>query len=259
MNDQALEEHLVFAKELALEAGAIIKANFTLGMMRELKEDTTPVTETDTRINKMVIEKIQQTYPAYGVIGEEESYETGRSMLWTCDPIDGTIPFSSGIPVSTFAMALILEGQPAVAVAYDPYMDRLFAARKGGGARLNGQPIHVNQETKLENGYVSISRQLLHRNVTIGQFLDRLGELHVKPFGLLSFIYAGALVSAGEMVAAMAAGGKIWDVAPIKLLVEEAGGKATDMFGKDRVYDQEGAGLIATNGLVHDEFLELLQ
>ncbi|MBI3626632.1 hypothetical protein HY224_01135, partial [Candidatus Uhrbacteria bacterium] len=95
--------HKDFALQLAKEAGQIIRTNFVLGMKKEWKKDNTPVTETDLRINQMVIERINSAWPGHGVLAEEGNklIEGGSEFVWVCDPIDGTIPFSYGIPVST--------------------------------------------------------------------------------------------------------------------------------------------------------------
>ncbi|QQS18795.1 hypothetical protein IPL68_01860 [Candidatus Saccharibacteria bacterium] len=132
----AHEKELQFAKSLALEAGAIMRHYFRSDELAIThKQDLTPLTVADTQINALVIERVKKEFPAYGVLGEEASFEPHRELLWVVDPIDGTSPFSCGIPVSTFSIALVhrKDGQPYVSVTYDPYLDELMFATKNGG------------------------------------------------------------------------------------------------------------------------------
>src|SRR5689334_10230705 len=133
-----LKTRLEFAKKIAHEAGDIMLAHFQIGIAKEDKEDGSPVTIADKAINHMVIEAIAKAYPNDAVLGEEESlHNEAGEYLWVCDPIDGTIPFSLGIPVNVFTLALLKDGQPLVSVVYDPYLKRLFSAIKGEGAFCN--------------------------------------------------------------------------------------------------------------------------
>lgn len=138
------QEYLEFAKKLAYEAGDIMREYFqTTDMV--WKSDNTPVTQADTEINSRVIERIAAAYPEHSVIGEEESaVREGARYTWACDPVDGTMPYSHGLPISTFSLALCEDGKPVVGVVYDPFMDRLFWASVGGGAFCNDEAIHVN-------------------------------------------------------------------------------------------------------------------
>src|SRR4030042_6237309 len=106
--------HQDFAIAIAKEAGEIIRKNFTLGMKKEWKGDEGPVTETDYRINTILVERVQKELSQYGVLGEEESYNEKAANLWVCDPVDGTIAFSHGIPISTFSLALVQGGEPVL-------------------------------------------------------------------------------------------------------------------------------------------------
>ena len=105
-----------FAESIARESGAIIRQNFSLGMTREWKGDGSPLTETDRRINRLVIEKVAGYFPGHSVLGEEESTsEILNEFTWVCDPVDGTIPFSHGVPTSVFSLGLCRNGEPIVA------------------------------------------------------------------------------------------------------------------------------------------------
>src|SRR6185369_6851970 len=99
--------HKEFALQMAQEAGGIIRSNFSMGMKKEWKEDVTPVTVSDLAINKDLIEGVKQHFPGHSVYGEEESaLIDGAEYVWVCDPVDGTLPFSHGIPTCMFSLAL---------------------------------------------------------------------------------------------------------------------------------------------------------
>jgi myo-inositol-1(or 4)-monophosphatase len=243
---------------LALEAGQVMRANFSLGMRREWKEDNTPLTITDTTINSRVIEVLQQHFPDQGILGEEESLLTGdQDYVWVCDPVDGTIPFSHGLPTSVFMLALTYKGESILGVVYDPYMDRLFVAEKGKGATMNKEPIHVSDQKSLAKGMINTDG-LGRYSTPIESLPQKVVAAKGRPFRLYANGYAGMLVAAGEFLATTFGGVSPWDAAALKILVEEAGGKVTDFMGNDQRYDQPLKGALISNGLVHDELLALI-
>jgi fructose-1,6-bisphosphatase/inositol monophosphatase family enzyme len=241
-----------FAVNLAYNAGGIMREHFGLGKKKEWKDDHSPVTAADIQINQMVVDAVRAHYPEYCVIAEEGSFAVeGSSYAWVCDPIDGTLPFSSGIPIATFSLALVHDGTPILGVIYDPFSDRLFVAEKGKGAFLNDQPISVSTQDTLEHSYMSIeSRSLI-------SFIEKATSMTTKVTRFYCITAAGVLVAAGEFVAALFANGKTWDIAALKVIVEEAGGKVTSLQGEEQRYDQQKLeGGIISNGYVHDILLE---
>ena len=256
-----MDSYKDFAVDLARKAGEIMKNNFSLGMKKEWKSDNTPLTVTDTTINHHVITSIKEAFPSHAVLGEEESaLNTPSEYIWVCDPVDGTIAFSHGIPVSTFSLALTRKGESILGVIYDPYMDRMVVAEKGKGAFLNGNKISVSTSNKLDHtvvameywnpdmvdcNYFSMRKQLLEKGIKIISFW--------------SYVYSGMLVASGELSVATFAGKAPWDVAAVKVIVEEAGGKCTDIFGNEQRYDKTVNGLVASNGLLHEEIISMLK
>jgi myo-inositol-1(or 4)-monophosphatase len=252
-----MNDYLDFSIEFARKAGEIIRANFTLGMTKEWKQDNTPITVTDTEINALLIKEVQSRYPGHAVLGEEESHEQEADYVWVCDPVDGTFPFSHGLPVSTFSLALTHNGESIVGVAYDPYMDRLFSAEKGRGAFLNGQPIHVSDANSLHNLVMDIEWWYTSPFNLEGLTVALMKE-GVRPFGLISAVYPSLLTASGDFGGVIFSGNTPWDAAAVKVIVEEAGGKVTDIFGNEQRYDQPIKGSIATNGLVHDQLVKII-
>lgn len=252
------KEFIKFAKDFAKKAGAIMKENFSLGMAKEWKKDNTPVTETDIRINSSLIKEVKEKFPSHGIKGEEESdLDESNEYIWVCDPVDGTIPFSHGIPVSTFSLALTKNGESILGVVYDPFQDRLFSALKGEGAFMNGELIHVSRAAQFRGGLIGYDT-FAEAEYNIDKVIDHLRHKErVKLISLASIIYASMLVAAGELLATIFAHNTAHDAAAVKIIVEEAGGKVTDLFGNDQRYDKPIRGFIASNGLLHDQLVKL--
>ncbi len=253
------DKQLAFAKDMAYEAGAIMKRYFRAeDIGTEWKQDNTPLTVADTTINRLFITKSKQAFPDYGVLGEEESYETGRDTRWIIDPIDGTMPFSLGMPWSTFAVALSDQqtGESLLAVVYDPYLDHLYHAVKGGGAFLNGIRIHTSKATGLKNNYLSISEGRQdpggYEPVKCGRLLRQKGA---RSFAILSSVYIATRVAGGELVGAISNHAWPWDIAAAALIVQEAGGLVTDLDGQPRRFDADGNYILAANKRIQAELL----
>lgn len=250
---------LSYLTNLARKAGGIITSNFKLGMDREWKLDDSLLTQTDTAINQMVIEVITRDFPMVRVIGEEDSSDNlvGNEWVVMCDPVDGTAAFGTGIPTCCFCISLLRDGQPVLACIYDPFQDRMYTAQIGKGSHLNGKSIHVSEKPSIKHAFIGvvfwkgcsfntwdIAAEVMERGATL--------------MGPLSIAYWAALVAAGEIDATVFPGKTTWETSAIKLLVEEAGGKVTDIFGDDHGrLDGEMKGHLVSNGLIHDELVTI--
>lgn len=248
-----------FAKDIARRAGEVMMDNFSLEVEKNWKEDNSPVTETDLKVNKMLIEEVRKNYPDHSVLAEEESdLLDGSEYVWVCDPVDGTMPFSHAMPLFTFSLALVQNGQPILGVIYDPVLDRMFFAEKGKGAFLNDEKISVSENSDLKNAVLNVDGS--GKDVGLDQ-LDVLRTLKKKgahALKLYSVIYGGMLTAAGQFSGTIFLKSTAHDTAAIKILVEEAGGKVTDVDGNDQRYDKKCNGMIASNGLLHDELVEIV-
>ncbi len=240
------------AISLAQKAGEIMRQNFQAGMKMEWKSDNSPVTIADLAINKLVIDEITKNFPNHNVKGEEQdNIHTNSEYLWVCDPVDGTIPFSHGLPISTFSLALVKNGESILGVIYDPFMDRLFYAEKGKGSYLNDQPIHTSGHDQIKQSLINIEsfETAVYQMWPINKSLAFQGS---KTMRLASIIYPSALIAQGEVTACIFPHNTAHDVAAVKIIVEEAGGKVTDLFGNEQRYDQPLKGAIISNGKIHD-------
>jgi len=248
-----------FAIGLAKQAGEIIRSNFKLGMPKEWKKDNTPLTESDSAINQLVVDGVKKHFPEYGLIAEEGgNFNEQAEYVWLCDPIDGTIPFSHGIPICAFSLALVKNGIPVLGVIYDPFIDRMFFSEKGQGATMNNEPIKVSLNQSLNQGLVGLNSwpTALYDFVSLFKTISEQGA---KVINCASIVYTGMLVGSGDMIANIWPGNTPWDIAAIKIIVEEAGGKVTDIFGQEQKYNGPIKGALITNGKLHDAFIKIIK
>lgn len=243
---------------LAKSAGEVMRTNFALNMKKEWKADHSPVTQTDLDINAMVLREIKAQYPDHSILAEEgDDFSSESEYVWICDPVDGTHNFAHGIPTATFALALTYLGDPILSVVYDPFLDRMYSAEKGKGAFLNGKPIHVSENPTLKHTVVFLGKLTGVR--TFMPLMDALRPHGPRMITGLSIHYMCALVAAGEVAASFFGGTSPHDITASALLVSEAGGKATDLFGKlPERYDREIQGLLVSNGTVHDDLITMM-
>lgn len=246
-------------EEIAFRAGAIMELYFEhFGMARVVKTDTTPVTKADTEINRLVIDEIRKISAEVDIYGEEESSRTNSPWQLVCDPVDGTFPYTWGMPVSTFMIGLRYKQQPVMGVVYDPFTKRLYSAERGKGAWLNSErQLRVSQAATAEDrpvvGYVSWPG-CSYNILKVCQYLEERG---VSLVNFCSIGYIEAAVATGEFAATIFPGKSHYDTLPGHTIVEEAGGKVTDIFGRPLRYENnEIAGHIMSNGLIHDLIVE---
>ena len=257
------QRELEIAKRLAKEAGDIMLKYFnTAASNPTIKSDRTIVTKADTEINERVVEVLNQETPDYSVWGEEQSsIIEGSQYTWVCDPVDGTMPFSKGIPVSTFSLALVdQDGRSVLGVIYDPFQDRLFEAVKGGGAFMNGAGITVSDKADLDGAYIDEELWINHEEeITFDNPKDKLNKAGAKITTQCSAVMMGCFVAKGAYEAMVFGQGKPEDIAALAVIVPEAGGKVTDLFGNDQRYDTNIRGAIVSNGSIHDALLEVIK
>lgn len=259
MNEDELKKCAEFAREMAAEAGNIMRKYADMDQQVERKGDNSPVTIADTTINSVLIERVKQAFPDHGVLGEEESYEADRNKLWVCDPIDGTVSFILHAPVSMFSAAFVVDGEVLVAVTYNPWTDELFEAVKGGGATKNGKPIHVSNRTWGNGAIIVSTSDPAHKPYPTD---SPESTLRIRSEGNRLFFLSGGVFK-GMMIAQGYADGYIFpydtahDIAAVKLIVEEAGGSVTNLAGEEQRYDQKISGAIVSHKGVHTQLREI--
>jgi len=255
-----------FAKDLAREAGEIIRNNFSKST-RTIKSNNTPVTETDLAVSNLIHDRISKRFPDHAIMDEEKSNEYAHSheYVWICDPIDGTIPFSHRIPTSMFSLGLCKDGKSLLGVAYDPYMDRLYHAVHGKGASLNDKPITVgNQrlsrgETLFTIPYWFAPRRSWSDPFDYNKFFAICHKKGIITSTVESIVYLSMLFAEGAIVGAVMPSAYPWDRAAATVIIREAGGVMTDEKGRELEVFGDHRLIIIANPQVHPELLSLIQ
>ena len=252
-----MTQYLKDLEPIAREAGALLLSYFNPQIKVEYKGDVDLVTAADRASEKLIVERLQARWPEHGIVGEEGTRsETGAAYRWFVDPLDGTTNFAHGYPVFCVSIALARQDdQLEVGVLYDPTRDELFAAERGQGATLNGQPIQVSKtatlgESILGTGFPSQKR---HKNPNIHFYQQITLRSHgVRRAGSAALDLAN--VAAARYDGFWEFNLNPWDTAAGVLIVQEAGGTVTRFDGTPFRLDSRE--VLATNGLIHEEVLE---
>ncbi len=256
-----MSQHIELGERLARKAGEIMREHFRKGIHVDWKsEDYSPVTIVDKAVNEMLLQEIPPVFPDYAIYAEEESLDRESEYAVVADPLDGTFPYTHGIPTFVFSLAFTKNGDPFACVVYDPILDRMYTAEKGNGAYLNGTRISVKEwPPKNPTERLSVAISWGYGQHDLSKVLDKIVQYPGAFFCVLSGIYTGMLVASGELAAAIHPPKLPWDGASIKLLVEEAGGKVTDIFGNEQRYDKEIKGFIAAPPALHEMLVDLVR
>lgn len=253
------EKILKVAKEAALEAGKIIKKYYQTELeLHDKGHYTNFATKADLESEQKIIEILTENFPDHNIIAEESGMvNKGSNYTWAIDPIDGTIPFVDGIPVFGVSIGILKDNKPFIGVINMVGTDELYFAMQGRGAFLNGKKIKVRKEEDLQKTTIALDLGHTERIYKLDNFFRPIVEKvrYVYLFG--SAVATFCYIAKGFMDAYVIRA-NIWDIAAGVVLVEEAGGKTTDMEGKDVNYlDADKPRIICSNGVVHDEILKV--
>jgi histidinol-phosphatase len=222
----------------------------------ESKADRSPVSEADREIEQLLRRKIEVYRPEHAVVGEEYGHSSGSARLrWILDPIDGTRKFVRGMPGFATLIALEDQGEMVVGVASAPALGRRWWAARGLGAFADGVPIHVSRVPTIAESHVAHGS--VEGWVRAGR-VPQFANLAVQCWGTSGYadFWIHALVAEGAAEVAVEIEAAIWDLAALKVIVEEAGGRFTDLNGAKTA---EGGNAVSSNWLVHDAVLTLLR
>jgi len=244
---------LDFAVDLAREAGEVTLGWFqSVDLVVDSKADGTPVTAADRASERLVRERLADRFPDDGILGEEEAETVGISgRRWIVDPIDGTKAFTRGVPLYSTLLALDDEHGPAVGVIVLPAVRQAVYAGRGLGCWFDGVPARVSATTSLDGSYLTTS-SYSHWDDDALLAVKHAG-CHLRTWG---DGYGYALVATGRADAMVDPSVEVYDVAPMPVILAEAGGRFTSLDGRAGAAGGSG---IATNGLVHDELLARLR
>ena len=253
------DKYLEFAKGISYKAKDIMLKYFNSDNDSSYKLDNTIVTKADQEINHYLIEQVKKVFPNHSVDGEEEQMGSSN-YVWVCDPIDGTAMYARGIPTAVFSLALCIDGNPVLGVVYDPFNDNMYFACKGSGAFKNDKLINVSDIDLSDKR--SVAHYDMHPSFDYNIY-DVIKELGKKSYfvSIGSIIRASMCVAEGNFTLAIFPGTvhKNCDIAAVKIIVEEAGGIVTDLFGNEQRFDKNINGAIISNGFIHDEVVELMK
>ena len=244
-----MSSDLEFAAGLADTADKLALERFGAADLRvETKPDLSPVTEADKAIEQALRERIAAERPGDSVLGEEQGSSGEGGRRWILDPIDGTRNYSRGIPIFATQIALEVDGEVELGLISAPALGHRWWAERGKGAFRDGKQIRVSQVNAIENAVVSVE---------LSEGTGRLAPLVARAWHARSFgdFWQHMLVAEGCVDVAIDPVVKIWDCAPLKIIVEEAGGKFTDLAGRAVI---DGGSGVSSNGLLHAEALALL-
>jgi histidinol-phosphatase len=250
----AIDADLAFALELADIADQIALARFrATDLVVETKPDLTPVSEADREAEKALRAQIEAERPGDGVVGEEFGATQGdNGRRWILDPIDGTVNFVRGIPNWGTLIALEDDGEVVAGVASAPALHRRWWAARGAGAFANGERVNVSRVGAVEDALLCYTYAPAFDEYGLGEQFRALAARCWQARGFGDY-WAHMLVAEGSADIAIEPVMNLWDNAPLIVIVEEAGGRFTDLRGR-RTIDGEGA--VTTNGLLHDAVLE---
>jgi len=247
------------ACELAVEAGALIRKGAGSRSKVEYKSAVDPVTDFDRRAQALIVGGIRSAFPDDAIVAEEgDDHGRTEGSCWVIDPIDGTANFVHGLPHFAVSIAWMDGGRPMAAAVYDPSKDDLFHAERGGGAFLGSERLAVSAVAELgrallvtgfpydRRDHVDFYLRYFREFLLSAQDVRRYGSASLD----LCYVAAGRFDGFWEW--------KLhpWDTAAGWLILEEAGGRVSDFDGAP--YDAWLPRILATNGLVHDQAIEVL-
>jgi histidinol-phosphatase len=251
-----LAQDLAFALRLADAADEVSGPAFTgEAVPHEIKPDGSPVSATDLAVERRISDLVGAERPGDGVLGEEVGESGSRTRRWILDGIDGTVLFVAGVPGWATEIALEVDGDPVVGVTTSGNDGRRWWAARGHGAwyaQRGGPPVRlrVSDNARAEGGSYSLIPPLDALDARRQALVAGLGRTaaYVPPAE-----HGAIFVADGRVDACVQLGGGPWDFAALAVLVEEAGGRFSDLYGERDIYG--GGPAVFSNGLVHDGVL----
>jgi histidinol-phosphatase len=257
MPNSSMSAELVAALEAARAAASVVRELYQRNVAVVTKADKSPVTEADVRAEHAIREVLGKRFPQYGFYGEETGrHSMDAESIWLVDPIDGTKSFVRDCPFFSTQIALLRGGRFVLGVSSAPAYGELAWAERGAGAWLDGKRISVSTLDSLERAIVSTGNL---KSLAASPAWTRLGGLigtanRIRGYG--DFLHYH-LLARGALEVVIESDVNILDIAALTVIVEEAGGKFTDLRGG--AIDLETTTVLATNGLLHDSVCRTLR
>ncbi len=260
MSRQTLRHFATVASRAAVAAGSLLAKSVGRPKRVHTKRSAADlVTEIDVAAERLIQHTLRRAFPAFGFLGEEHGEAPHSSPYrWIVDPLDGTNNFVHGLPIFGVSIGLEHRGTIVVGVIYDPMRRELFTATKGGGAFLNGKRIRVSSTRTLSRSMLSTGfpATFLKRNQPYLGWFQRLQRHSHGVRRIGSTVYCLAAVAAGRMEGFYERDLWPWDIAAGILLIQEAGGRVTNLTGG--AIELEQGQMVASNGHIHRALLRRL-
>jgi myo-inositol-1(or 4)-monophosphatase len=248
------------ATEAVLRAGRIQKQRYGSGVAIEYKGEIDLVTEVDRDCELAILEAIRSRYPDHDIVTEETDLaRTGSRHVWFVDPLDGTVNFAHSYPFFCASVALAVDGEVVAGAVFDPVRDELFSAEKGAGAHLNGRRLRDTEASRLIESLVitgfpyDLHEKLAERLRPFNRVMGLARAVRRDGSAALDLCYVAAGRADGFWEEIL----KPWDMHAGRLIVEEAGGRATRLDGSPLGMGPDG--IVATNGRIQDALVEALR
>ena len=248
--------YLIAALEAARAAADVIRHYYRGQLEVSLKADNSPVTRADVEAEQVIRKTISLRFPEHGFYGEETGRDDRDSdFLWLVDPIDGTKSFVRRYPFFSTQIALMQQGRIILGVSSAPAFDEIAWAESGGGAWLDGEPIRVSEIDRLDQAAVSTGNL---RTLASGDRWAGWGEVVSRVDRIRGYgdFYHYHLLASGRIDAVVESDVNILDIAALSLIVEEAGGRFTDLQGAPP--GLETTSVLASNGRLHEAIQRFL-
>lgn len=255
-----MDNILDFTIDVAQKAGYLLKSRLNRKHTIEYKGEINIVTDADRMAEKLIKEQIQRKYPQHDILAEESEETLKNSEYrWIIDPLDGTTNYAHGYPVFCVSIALEYMGEVILGAIYNPMLNEMFTAQLGRGAFLNGNMISVSDtadmsKSLLATGFPYDIRENENNNMNYfykmaknAQAIRRAGSAALD----MAYVAAGRFDGFWELKLAP------WDTAAGALMIKEAGGVITDLFGEKFLL--ESPHVLASNGKIHAKMLDILK
>lgn len=247
------------------EAGEILRGTISERRVVAKKGELSLVTETDRRSEEAIVKNILKNFPDHAILTEESPAFGNSPYRWIVDPLDGTTNFAHTYPIACISIGFEDHGQITCGGVFDPFRHELFYAERGRGAALNGLPIVVSQNPTLDRSLLATGFPY-DRRQHADEYLAIFKVFMMKVQGIrrtgaaaldLAYVASGRLDGFWELKL------QSWDIAAASLLVEEAGGRLSDFWGKPLTVSNPETPLVpqmvASNGFVHEEMVRVLK
>lgn len=254
MEESKKSKFLVVALRAVKEAERVVMKYYGDLVSVSLKSDRTPSTIADEKAEQVIIKTIKREFPEHGFLGEEfgETNLSKSEYVWIIDPIDGTKRYIRGMPLFGTQIALMQDRELVLGVSNMPAMKELLYAEKECGAYYNNLRISVSDIRQLDRAYISFGSLISFENHNLISNLLEL-ERSIQFSRGIGDVWSYHLLALGKIDAVVEVGVKIWDVAAMKVIIEEAGGKVSDLGGNP--IGRDTTSIIATNNWLHDSIL----